>query len=200
MRTLFDETRINGMTLRNRFVRSATWEGMCDPDGSPTERLAGCYRNLARGGVGLIITGYAFVRPDGKGLPGMMGAHDDALLPAMRRLVEEAHGEGSRICLQLAHAGGQTTRANAGGDTAAPSALQVPQYPELPRELDAAEIPRLVELFAEAACRGREAGFDAVQIHAAHGYLINQFLSPLTNRRTDRYGGDLTARSRFLLE
>ena len=109
MKRLFEKTTINGMTLNNRFVRSATWEGMCETDGRPTTRLASCYRDLAAGGVGLIITGYAFVRPEGKQLPGKMGIHTDDFAAEMRSLTRAVHNEGGKICIQLVHAGGQTT-------------------------------------------------------------------------------------------
>ncbi len=199
MRKLFDETRIKGMRLDNRLVRSATWEGMCDPDGRPTQKLADYYADLARGGVGLIVTGYAYVRPDGKQLPGQMGAHDDTLGAALTALVDAVHAESGRICLQLVHAGGQAS-AKAAGRPIAPSAVKVDQFPDVPAGLAIDEIEPLVRCFAEAARRGKEAGFDAVQLHAAHGYLINQFLSPLTNQRTDIYGGAAENRCRFLME
>ncbi|BBA71752.1 NADH:flavin oxidoreductase [Geobacter sulfurreducens] len=200
MRKVFDETKINHMVLANRLVRSATWEGMCGEDGCPTERLAGCYATLARGGVGLIITGYAFVRPDGKQLPGQMGVHEDSFAAAARQVTGAVHREGGKICLQLVHCGGQAPSRAAGCQPVAPSAIKAEQYPELPRELPTAEVAELAGLFADGARRAREWGFDAVQLHAAHGYLINQFLSPLTNHRTDHYGGNLESRSLFLLE
>src|SRR5512136_1301820 len=109
MRNLFDETRIGGMLLNNRLVRSATWEGMCDPDGRPTKKLADYYGNLAQGGVGLIITGYAYVRPDGKQLPGQLGVYDDSSGEELAALAESVHRAGQKICLQLVHCGGQTT-------------------------------------------------------------------------------------------
>ncbi|HSH14249.1 MAG TPA: NADH:flavin oxidoreductase [Desulfurivibrionaceae bacterium] len=197
---LFTETVINGMVLRNRLVRSATWEGMCETDGRPTARLAECYRNLARGGVGLIITGYTFVRPDGRQMPGMMGIHGDDFAAEMRALTGAVHAEGGKLCLQLVHAGGQTDSGNAGVRPLAPSAIKVEQFPEQPRAMTFADIQSLVKAFREAARRGKEYGFDAVQLHAAHGYLINQFLSPHTNYRADEYGGSLENRSRFLME
>jgi 2,4-dienoyl-CoA reductase-like NADH-dependent reductase (Old Yellow Enzyme family) len=200
MRKVFDETVINGMPLANRLVRSATWEGMCGEDGRPTARLAVYYANLAKGGAGLIITGYTYIRPDGKQLPGQMGIHDDSFAGEMRALTRAVHAEGGKICLQLVHCGGQTSAKTVGSRPVAPSAVAVKQFPELPAELSAADIAALVTLFGEGAARAREYGFDAVQLHAAHGYLINQFLSPLTNRRTDAYGGTLENRIRFLLE
>ncbi|AJE02098.1 NADH:flavin oxidoreductase [Geobacter pickeringii] len=200
MRTVFDETKINHLMLHNRLVRSATWEGMCHDDGRPSDKLAAYYGTLARGGVGLLISGYAFVRPDGKQLPGQLGCHDDDFAADGRRLAEAVHREGGKICLQLVHCGGQSSERAAGRQPVAPSAVKVDQYPELPRELPEEEIAELVLRFADGARRAREWGFDAVQLHAAHGYLINQFLSPLTNRRNDRYGGNPENRARFLRE
>ncbi len=200
MTTLFEETVINGMMLKNRLVRSATWEGMCDPDGRPTEKLTGCYRELAEGGIGLIITGYTFVRPEGKQLPGKMGIHTDDFAEDYRKMTKRVHEVDGRIAVQLVHAGGQTDAANAGRQPLAPSAIKVDQYPEIPAELTVSEIQEIVAAFGEGARRAKAWGFDAVQLHGAHGYLINQFLSPHTNLRTDDYGGSLGNRTRFLLE
>ncbi|TWJ33536.1 oxidoreductase [Geobacter argillaceus] len=200
MRKLFDETSIKGMLLNNRLVRSATWEGMCAPDGRPTQKLAAYYGTLARGGVGLIISGYAYVRPDGKQLPGQLGVHDDAFAEELAALAGAVHRESGRICLQLVHAGGQTMAKVAGRQPVAPSAVAVDQYPEMPAELSTDDIAALVTCFADGARRAKGAGCDAVQLHAAHGYLINQFLSPLTNRREDAYGGSIENRCRFLMQ
>ncbi|HSB52563.1 MAG TPA: NADH:flavin oxidoreductase [Dissulfurispiraceae bacterium] len=200
MKDLFDKTIINGMALDNRFVRSATWEGMCDKDGRPTAKLAALYRDLAAGGVGLIITGYAFVRPDGKQLPGKMGIHTDDFAADMRDLADAVRKEGGKLCMQLVHAGGQTTTKVAGRRPLAPSAVKVEQFPEEPEAMNQEDIDGIIAAFGYGARRAREYGFDAVQLHAAHGYLINQFLSPLTNRRTDGYGGPVENRCRFLLE
>ncbi len=200
MRKLFDETRINHLILNNRFVRSATWEGMCDKDGRPNERLAAFYAGLAKGGVGLIITGYAYVCQEGKQLPGQMGIHDPSFAPQMRLLTSAVHEAGGKICLQLVHAGGQTAATTIGIKPVAPSAVKAAQYAEEPAELSLKEIEQIVRSFGEGAARAREFGFDAVQLHAAHGYLINQFLSPLTNRRGDAYGGSIENRCRFLLQ
>lgn len=200
MKDLFEKTTIKNVTLDNRFVRSATWEGMCEKDGRPTPKLASCYRDLAAGSVGLIITGYAFVRPDGKQLPGKMGIHTDKFVADMRTLTQAVHGEGGKICIQLVHAGGQTTAKTAGRRPLAPSAVKAEQFPEEPDAMAEEDIDEIVAAFGDAARRAKEYGFDAVQLHAAHGYLINQFLSPLTNRRTDGYGGPVENRCRFLLE
>ena len=200
MAALFDQTTINGMTLENRLVRSATWEGMCEPDGRPTEKLINWYRDLALGGVGLIITGYAFVRPEGKGLPGKMGIHTDAFAGDYENLTHAIHDAGGRVALQIVHAGGQTDAKTAGRQPLAPSAVKVDQFREMPAELAKDEISDVVTAFGEGARRAKAWGFDAVQLHGAHGFLINQFLSPLTNRRTDEYGGGVDNRCWFMLE
>jgi 2,4-dienoyl-CoA reductase-like NADH-dependent reductase (Old Yellow Enzyme family) len=200
MSELHEETEINGLKLRNRLVRSATWEGMCDSNGRPTQKLIDCYRALAQGGIGLIISGYAFVRPEGKQMPGKMGIHTDDFAGDYKKMTSAVHDAGRTIAVQLVHAGGQTDTKNAGRQPLAPSAVQVDQFPEMPAELTKNELHDIISAFAEAARRARAWRFDAVQLHGAHGYLINQFLSPLTNRRTDEYGGSIENRSRFLLE
>ncbi|WP_305043018.1 NADH:flavin oxidoreductase [Geoalkalibacter sp.] len=197
---LFEPTRIRGLELNNRLVRSATWEGMCDAEGRPTPALRDYYRDLAEGGVGLIISGFAFVAVEGKPLPGALGLHRDDFAQDLRALTTAVHQAGGVLCAQLAHAGGQTRPALCGGTPLAPSAVAAAQYqPETPAAMSGADIQRTIAAFADAARRARECGFDAVQLHAAHGYLINQFLSPHTNRRDDGYGGRLDNRARFLL-
>ncbi len=188
------------MHMRNRIVRSATWEGMCEPDGRPTEKLTACYRRLAQGGTGLIISGYTFVRPEGKQMPGKMGIHTDAFADDYKKMTGAVHNAGGTIAIQLVHAGGQTDTRNAGRQPLAPSAVKVDQYSEMPAELTKDEIRDIAAAFGEGARRAKAWRFDAVQLHGAHGYLINQFLSPLTNRREVEYGGSIENRCRFLLE
>jgi len=200
MTKLFEPTTINSMPLQNRLVRSATWEGMCEPDGRPTEKVVNWYRDLAQGGTGLIITGYAFVRPEGKQLPGKMGIHTDAFANDYEKMTGAVHDAGGKVALQIVHAGGETDANTAGRQPLAPSAVKVDQFPEMPIELSKDEISDIVTAFGEGALRAKAWGFDAVQLHGAHGFLINQFLSPLTNRRTDEYGGSIENRCRFMLE
>ena len=200
MTKLFEETAIKGMKMRNRIVRSATWEGMCEQDGRPTQKLINYYEELARGGVGLIISGYTFVRPDGKGLPGKMGINTDNFESDFKKLTSAVHAAGGTIAIQLVHAGGQTIAKNAGRQPLAPSSIKVGQFSEIPAALSKDEISDIVAAFGAGARRAKAWGFNAVQLHGAHGFLINQFLSPLTNRRTDEYGGSIENRSRFLLE
>lgn len=200
MATLFEETTINGMTLKNRIVRSATWEGMAQPDGRPTPKMVDFYHRLASGGVGLIISGFAFVQSDGKALPGQMGLHTDSFADDYKALTSAVHAAGGKIVAQLVHAGGQTTRETCGQQPLAPSAVKVDQFQETPAELTPEQIAQIAASFGEGARRAKAWGFDGVQFHGAHGYLINQFLSPLTNQRLDVYGGSIEKRIRFLME
>ena len=200
MAAIFEESVINGLTLKNRIIRSATWEGMCTPDGRPTEKLCSLYRKLAEGGTGLLISGYAFVRPEGKQLTGKLGIHTDAFSKDYEKLVKTVHDAGGKIAVQLVHAGGQALPGNSGEQPVAPSAVKAAHYSVKPKELTKKEIDEIITSFGKGACRAREYGFDAVQLHGAHGYLINQFMSPHTNLRTDEYGGTVENRSRFVME
>lgn len=199
-KSLFDDTKIGSVSLKNRFVRSATWEGMCDQEGNVTPRLIEYYRQLARGGLGLIITGYSYVREDGKQNPGKMGSSNDTHLPGLKQLTEAVHQEGCTIFCQLVHAGGQTSQKIIGKQPLAPSATDFAGYLDTPREMTTDDIKAVVSAFGAAAARAKQAGFDGVQLHGAHGYLINQFLSPLCNQRQDAYGGSLENRMTFLEE
>jgi len=201
MSTLFTPAGIGTLALPNRLVRSATGERMCTPEGRVTPLLAEFYARLARGGVGLIITGHSFVRADGKASEGMMGVHSDKMLPGLKSLVAAVHEAGGRVVCQLNHAGRQTKPELIGGKRPlAPSAVPNKADGLAPRELAADEIEPLIESYVAAARRCREAGFDGVQLHCAHGYLMSQFISPYTNRREDAWGGSLDARARFPLE
>lgn len=200
MNETFQGAMIGRIALRNRIVRSATWEGACDANGAPTDKLLACHEALAEGGVGLIIAGYAYVSPEGKQNVGKMGMHDDSLIPSLRNLTGRVHDKGGKIVAQLVHAGGQANRKVSGLSAVAPSAAPLPFYPEVPVELDRAAIGRIVADFARAAARARESGFDGVQLHGAHAYLLGQFLSPLTNARADEYGGSLENRARILVQ
>jgi 2,4-dienoyl-CoA reductase-like NADH-dependent reductase (Old Yellow Enzyme family) len=197
---LFTPGKIGDLTLANRLVRSATWEGMAKTDGKATDSLAAFYRTLAAGGVGLIISGFASVAPGGKAFPGVLEMDEAADHDGLRQLTDGVHAEGGKIVLQLSHGGGQCRASLCGLRPVAPTEIAALQYPELPRSLTGDEITGLVEAFAGAADRAQRVGFDGVQLQAAHGYLISQFLSPHTNLRQDRYGGDAERRRRFLLE
>ncbi len=197
---LFTPHLLQGMELRNRIIRSATLEGLCGVDGQPTAALIDLYRQLAAGGCGLLISGITYVAEGGRLIPTGLGAASDAQFDGLEKLAAAVHQGGGTFCLQLGHTGGQGQSKVCGEQPLAPSALKLEQYPELPREMTLDDIETTIAAFAAAAGRAKQAGCDAIQLHAAHGYLINQFLSPLTNQRQDAYGGDLAARSRFLLE
>jgi 2,4-dienoyl-CoA reductase-like NADH-dependent reductase (Old Yellow Enzyme family) len=199
MPDLFHEARIRSMRLPNRFVRSATWEGLATPEGACTDRLLGVIDRLAEGEVGLIITGHGYVSREGQAGPWQLGYHDDSLLPGLEELVRTAHRHGSRIAAQLAHAGARAAAGLSGREAIGPSPVHK-DGALVCREMGRPEIERVVRAFANAAARAQRAGFDAVQIHAAHGYLLSQFLSPVMNRRRDEYGGSLANRSRIVLQ
>jgi 2,4-dienoyl-CoA reductase-like NADH-dependent reductase (Old Yellow Enzyme family) len=197
MSQLFTPVQIGTLQLPNRLVRSATAERMADATGRPGARFRDLQRELARGGVGLIITGHMYVHPGGKCHPEMAGVYDDALVPALAEVAETVHRAGGRIAVQINH-GGMQCSPKIVTETLAPSALDAPFLSRPARELRPDETVEIIDAFGQAARRVREAGFDAVQIHAAHGYLISQFLSPYVNRREDEWGGDLAGRMRFL--
>ncbi|MHB8829718.1 MAG: NADH:flavin oxidoreductase, partial [Syntrophales bacterium] len=199
MSKLFEKITINNMTIENRFVRSATWEGLAEKDGGVTPALIDRMVALARGGVGLIITGHAFIHKSGQSGPGQLGVYRDELLPGLTGLAAAVHENNGRIILQLAHGGFFAMEKLSGEAPLAPSL--VPEMAKSPRrEMTRQDIQELVGAFAAAAGRAKAAGFDGVQIHAAHGYLLSQFLSPAFNRRTDEYGGSIENRARFLIE
>jgi len=201
LESLFCETTIKSLTLANRFVRSATWMALAAPDGSCTDPLFECYENLARGELGLIVTGFAYVSREGQGPEGQLGIYADHLVDGLRRLVERVHDQGGKIAVQIVHCGDLSRPENNGGrEVLGPSDRQDEQGNPIARALTTAEISRVVDDFGAAAERARAAGFDAVQLHFAHGYLGSQFLCPLHNRREDEYGGSLEHRSRFLRE
>jgi 2,4-dienoyl-CoA reductase-like NADH-dependent reductase (Old Yellow Enzyme family) len=195
---LFRECRLGSLTVPNRFARSATHDFLAGDDGSVGDRQVELYRKLAEGEVGLIISGHAFVRTEGKAGPRQIGAHEDGLVPGLRRIPEAVHAFPSRVFLQIAHAGRQTKEKICGCQPVAPSAVYDPASKVMPRELSGDEIGSLIGDFIAAAVRAKEAGFDGIQVHAAHGYLLSSFLSPHTNRRDDEWGGSLENRARIV--
>jgi len=189
------------MSLKNRVVKSATLENMATAEGMPTDATKRFYERLARGGTGLIITGYAYVNKTGQSYPLQNGIYDDAVIPEWRAITDRVHEHGARIAMQIAHGGRQTKAKALGGRQAvAPSAVPEFVYFTRPKALTEPEIWQLVQDFADAAARVKAAGFDAVQIHGAHGYLISSFLSAVTNRRHDDWGGNAEKRLRFAQE
>jgi 2,4-dienoyl-CoA reductase-like NADH-dependent reductase (Old Yellow Enzyme family) len=198
MNKLFETTEINGMKLANRFVRAATHEGMAMDDGSVIPKLTETMVDLANGGVGLIISGQMYVSPEGKAGPIQLGIYKDELVDGLKTMCEAVHNAGGKIFAQLAHAGNAAIEAD-GNIPHVVSAFE--GLSESPRhELTKEDIKKVVKAFGDAAGRAKEAGFDGVEFHSAHGYLLNQFLSPVYNLREDEYGGSIENRGRIHLE
>lgn len=208
---LFTPLTLRGMTARNRVWLAPMCQYSAD-EGMPGEWQLVHLAARASGGFGLLLTEAAAVVPEGRITPHDVGLWSDEQALAWQPVVAAVHARGAQIAVQLAHAGrkastyrpwsqaqGTVPPDDGGWVTVAPSAVPFPGY-AAPVELDAAGIAGVVEAFAAAARRALAAGFDAVEVHAAHGYLIHQFLSPLSNERTDGYGGDLAGRARLLIE
>lgn len=200
MSILFEPIKINSMRVPNRFMRSSTHFRCADISGEVTDLMIKVYKTLAKGGVGLISTGHAYVAEDGKTDSTMLGVHNENSIPGLKKLVRAVHKYDGKIMLQLNHAGRQTKSSTIGKTPLAPSAVYNPLTEETPKALTEKEIEIIIDAFAAAARRAVKAGFDAVQIHSAHGFLASQFISPYTNRREDKWGGSLKNRMRFLLE
>jgi len=181
MGALFKKNDINGMVLSNRFVRSATWAGMATDEGSCTPELIDLMRALSAGGVGLIITGHAYIRQDGQHSPRQLGIHQDAVIPGLQNLTHAVHEHESKIVLQLGYGGAYLSKSRV-------------------RRMSPQDFQELAEAYGQAALRARKAGFDGVQIFAAHGFFLSQLLCPRYNDRTDDYGGNITGRARGLIE
>lgn len=200
MAKLFEHVNIGNMELRNRLVMPPMSTNFAAEDGSVTQRTIDYYRERARGGVGLVIVEGSYVHPLGKGSNLQMSLTNDDKIPGLRKLAKAIQAEGAKAAIQLFHAGRQVSSMILGTQPVSASNVPCQLVRETPRPLKIGEIKETIGAFGEAARRIKDAGFDAVEIHAAHGYLINQFLSPLTNLRRDRYSGDFEGRTRFLLE
>ncbi len=193
---IFQPYRIGKLELRNRFVRSATWDATANEDGTVSDDSLAIFRKLARGNIGLIVTGFAYVSASGQAAKGQYGIHNDDMIQGLKKLTDSVHKYGGKVAVQIHH----------GGINALNSiqpALVVSELPEIEREqrvMTEGEIENLIDDFVKAVLRAREAGFDGVQFHGAHGYLLNQFISPVMNRRIDKWGGSIENRSRFHLE
>jgi 2,4-dienoyl-CoA reductase-like NADH-dependent reductase (Old Yellow Enzyme family) len=196
---LFASGTINGLTLANRFIRSATWEGLATEAGEVTPHLIDTMVNLARGGIGLIISGHAYVSPIGQASPWQLGIYDDRLIDGLKSMTEAVHAAGGKIVAQLAHAGHFALEAAIDGSPVVVSNFDgLSQTPRT--ELSVSDIEKLKSDYVAAARRAQMAGFDGIQLHSAHGYLLSQFLSPWFNRRTDQYGGSGDNRVRIHIE
>ncbi len=194
--TFFEPGRIGSLTLKNRFIRAATSETMASDRGEVTEDLKTLYRDLARGGVGLLFTCHLYIHPSGQYFHRQTGIYDDDLTPGLTQLAQTVHREGGRIFAQLAHTGSQCRVPAV--TPIAPSVIPNALTDRLPAEITPRQIEEMIEAFGRGANRAVEAGFDGVHIHSANGYLASEFNSPHANRREDEWGGDPERRSRFL--
>lgn len=197
---LFDPIRINRLEIDNRFVMPAMVTNFGNEDNTVSDRLIAYHVARAKGGFGLIIVENAAVHPWGRAFSAVLGLWDDRFIGDCRRLTAAVHAAGGKIFAQIYHAGAQTTEKAIGVQPVAPTAFLHPINGTLPRELDKNEIVEIIEAFGQATLRAKQAGFDGVEIHGSHGYLISQFMSPYTNKRTDEFGGDLRGRLRFPIE
>ena len=199
MNVLFQPAPIKKIQLKNRFIRSATYDGSAKLSGHVSERQIGLVTALAKGGVGLIIHAITYVHPSGQISPYMNSLAADEFIPGLKKLTEAAHKHGAKIAIQLFHGGREARYVKTKNQLPlAPSVIaDDPYYKGNYREITKSEIEAVIEAFGEAAGRARQAGFDAVQLHGAHGYLPSEFLSPFTNRRQDEWGGNLENRLRL---
>lgn len=202
MSVLFEPVRIGNLEIKNRFIRSATYFALSDEDGHISRQSIELMKTLAENEVGLIMTGFAYVLKSGQVGPDMNGIQDDDHIPAYKEMTKAVHEAGGRIAMQIVHGGaGSLNAAQTGGEYMAVSLIDnLPEFGREAREMKEEDIQEIIEAFGQAARRAQEAGFDGVQIHGAHGYLVSQFLSPRTNQRSDRWGGNLENRMRFVIE
>jgi len=191
---------IKKMNLANRVVMPPMGTNLGNPDGTVSEANIAYLKRRARGGPGFLITEISAIHPSGMVIPSELGSYDDRFIPGLKKLSDLIHEAGSKAALQLHHGGRECFLLLKEGKAIAPSPIRSLVYGMTPREMTRAEIQEMVFAFGSAAFRAKEAGFDAVEVHGAHGYLLTQFLSALSNQRADEYGGSLRDRSRFVLE
>lgn len=195
---VFEETTLAGMRLKNRIIRAATYEGLGDAEGFPTEAWRDLYLKLAQGGAGAIITGYAGISRQGKTFPHMVLLDNDRFILPFQKTIAEMKSHGTPMILQLAHGGGMAHAEIKKAPSRQTYVMGNRRF--IADELADREIEGIIDGFAAAIRRAREIGFDGVEIHAAHGYLLSEFLSPALNRRNDRWGGTTEKRARILRE
>ena len=196
---IFEKCKIGNVELSNHLVRSATWEGLATENGEVTDKLVSYIETLAKGGVGLIMTSHAYIERSGQASPRQLGIYDDSLIPGLTKLTEAVHKQKTKIFAQLNH----------GGCHALPELTNMPTFgvSEISTArggqalaMSSTAVKNRIILYANSAARAIQAGFDGIQIHCAHGYLISQFLSSFYNKRNDEWGGEIGKRVNFLLE
>ena len=210
----FEPFETERLKLSGRLVRAPVWSGTADEEGFVTDKTVDFYEKLAGTGLGLIITGFAFVSGNSRAVPRMLGAASDEYIPGLKRLADAMHAKGDKICLQIAHCGlnaipsydpegliyGPSLIALTGNTQSEKAGRLHKGNAHIMRSLTRWQIDQILDDFASAAAVAEEAGFDAVEIHGAHHYLISEFLSPTFNKRTDIYGGGSRQRARFAVD
>lgn len=193
---LFTPYNIGPLTLRNRTIRSAAFEGMC-PGNAPSQMLLDYHRSVAAGGIGMTTIAYASVTQSGLSFPRQLWLREE-IIPGLRELTDAIHAEGAAASIQIGHCGNMSHKSICGVRPISASSGFNIYSPTLVRGMRKEEIPVMAKAYGNAVNLARKAGFDAVEVHAGHGYLISQFLSPYTNHRKDEYGGSLENRMRFM--
>jgi len=199
LKYLFRFGKIGNVTINNRIVRSATWESRATKDGYVTDSLIKFYEDLAKGGIGLIITGYIAVDPIGAQTTRMTRIYDDSYLPGQKKLVSAIHEYSDvKVAAQLAHTGNNVISRKL--ETVGPSPIRDPITKKICRELKNDEIKEIIKKFTEAGVRAYESGYDMIQLHAGHAYLLSDFVSSFTNRRNDEFGGSILNRLKIIID
>jgi NADPH2 dehydrogenase len=201
MSYLLSPIKVGPLSLPNRLVMPPMATSKAEPDGKVSQALLDYYAEKSQGGhISLIIIEHSFILLSGKASPQQLSIAEDRVIDNLRKLAETIHRNGSKCMMQLNHAGSAASEEWTGTPPVGPSAIENPRRGTVPQELNREEIGGIINAFQDAARRTKEAGFDGVEIHSAHGYLLNQFYSPLTNKRTDEYGGDVLQRIKIHLQ
>lgn len=199
-RDLFEPNNLAGLELRNRIIRSATSMEMADENGNPTPELLKVYEDVAKGGAGLIITGLAYVKKEDQLFHSALGFYDDSQIPGFQKLTDIMRKNGAKSCLQIGYAGSFSGYKTHERTIWGPSAVKHPMTKVIPQEMTKEDIQTVIRTMAESAVRAQKAGFDAIELHFVHNFMINQFLVPFFNRRTDEYGGTIENRARLAFQ
>lgn len=197
---LMQPIKIRSMELANRVVIPPMGTFLSNEEGMATDAYLAYAKRRVKSGAGLFIQEFTAVHPNGRALPSQLGIYKDDQIPGLKKIVDAVHAQGTKIAVQLHHAGRESMYNLRLGKAIAPSAIPSLVYGGNPREMTLDDIHEIIKAFGAAAVRAREAGYDAVELHSAHGFLLHQFLSAYSNQRTDEYGGDMLQRARFVIE
>ncbi|MCC8026081.1 MAG: NAD(P)/FAD-dependent oxidoreductase [Clostridium sp.] len=192
---MFSPGKIGSLEVKNRLLMAPMSVYLANPDGTVTDDLIEFYVERARGGMGLIFSEYAFVNPTGRSCPRQTSAAEDAMIPGLKRMADAVHKAGAKICLQIQHGGRRSIV-----ESTAPSPIPMLKNSDTPRAYTTEEVYRLIDDFVQAAVRAQKAGYDMVEVHCSHGYLLSDFLSPRSNRRTDEFGGTAENRAKVVVK